>query len=237
MITTLLYPVRWGIFLIRCLLFGAYGLLNFAGKPGSRLIVPALAAATAWLCRLQLDAAIQARVLNVNWRRMPEPVTVEALAASGVVLAICVYVVLAPHLSREQSAASGLLRFFVRLALLLTVTGGGAYFAGYRLPADFMAVYAPWMEWQPTLADAVLILALIAAAFVYSVASRIVASVLGALPPAVRPLRPLRALRVKNRSVRPVVVRLAVPKLPRRRKPRPEMLPPHAPLGIGVSGD
>jgi hypothetical protein len=214
----MLAALRWVIFLVRWMLFAAYGLLQFASKPGSRLIVPALAAAAAYLCRPPLNAAIQTHMLVVDWRRMPEPVTVEALAASGIALAICVYVVLAPRVSGQPSAPIGLLRFFARLAVLLAVAGGAAHYDGYRVPPDFMAVYAPWMNWQPTLADAVLLLALIAAAFVYAGASRLLASVLGAFRPIVRPLRPLRRLKVKNRSIRPVVVRVAVPKLPKPRR-------------------
>jgi hypothetical protein len=75
------------------------------------------------------------------------------------------------------------------------------------------------MGWQPTLADAVLLFALVAAAFVYAVASRLLALVLGAFPPVVRPLRPLRRLRASKRAIRPVVVRVAVPKLAKRKRP------------------
>jgi hypothetical protein len=219
MITTLFYPLRWVIFLLRWIAYALWGLLNFAAKPGSRLVCPAAAAAAVFLCRLPLDAAASRYVLDVDWRQLPEPVTAEALAASGIALAICVYVVLAPRLSAEGTAASGLLRFFLRLTVLLTVAGSIGWLAGYRLPGDFMATYAPWMGWQPTLADAVLLFALVAAAFVYAVASRLLALVLGAFPPVVRPLRPLRRLRASKRAIRPVVVRVAVPKLAKRKRP------------------
>jgi hypothetical protein len=217
-LSNLFYVLRLVIFLLRWQLFAAYGLVNFFSKRAARLlIVPALAASATYLCRLPLDLAIQTYVLDVNWwRQLPEPLTVEVLAASGVAVAVCVYAMLPRHVEGQPpSVAFGLLGFLARLSVLVTVAGLAAHYYGYHPPPEFMA-YLP--DWHLTLADAVLVFVLIAAAFVYAVASCVLELVLGAFPPMVRPLRPMRALRVRNRKIRPVAVRLAVPKLPRRRR-------------------
>ena len=49
----------------------------------------------------------------------------------------------------------------------------------------------------------------------YVILSRILAVVLGTFPPIVRPLPPIRRLRVATRHIRPAVVRQVVPKLRR----------------------
>jgi hypothetical protein len=206
-----LYGGRWGVFFIRWIFYCAYGIVTFAGKPGSRWICPALAATGAYVWRLPLDAAIQTYVLDVNWRRMPEPVTMEAAGAACLALIICVGVVVVPRLPQEGTAASALVRFLLRLVLLLAVTGGGAWYAGYRLPPEFMACLP---DWQPTLADAVLISVLIAATFVYAVASKLLTLLLGAFPVVTRPLRPLRPLKAPSSVRKPARLRVVVPSLP-----------------------
>ena len=63
--------------------------------------------------------------------------------------------------------------------------------------------------------DTILALVFVLAACVYVALSRLLVLLLGAFPPVVRPLRPLRRPTLRLRSIRPVVVRLAVPRLPR----------------------
>lgn len=209
-----LYGGRWGVFVVRYALYALYNVAAFTTKLGSRIIVPVVAAAGAYVWRLPLDAEIRRYVLDVDWRQMPEPVTMEAAGAACLAFMVCVCVVVVPRLPAQGTAASSLVRFFLRLALLLTAIGGMAWYAGYRLPANFMAVYAPWMTWQPTLADAVLIFALIAAAFLYSLASRLLGLVLGAFPVMTKPLRPLRPLKAPSSARKPARLRLVVPSLP-----------------------
>jgi hypothetical protein len=212
--TSALYGGRWGVFGVRYALYAAYNLLAFITKLGSRIVVPAMAAVAAYVWRLPLDADIRRYVLDVNWRQMPEPVTMEAAGAACLALMVCVCVVVVPRLPQEGTAASALLRFFLRLALLLAAISGMAWYAGYRPPANFMNVYAPWMDWQPTLADGVLIFALVAASFVYSSASRLLGLVLGAFPVMTKPLRPLRRLRPTSSVRKPARLRVVVPSLP-----------------------
>lgn len=211
--TSALYGGRWGVFALRYALYQIYNIAAFTTKPGSRAICPAMAAVAAYVWRSPLDVAIQ-RVLDVDWRQMPEPVTMEAAGAACLALMVCVGVVVVPRLPQEGTAASALVRFFLRLALLLAVIGGMAWYAGYRLPTNFMNVYAPWMTWQPTLADGVLIFALVAASFVYSSASRLLGLVLGAFPVMTKPLRPLRRLMPTSSIRKPARLRLVVPSMP-----------------------
>ena len=60
--------------------------------------------------------------------------------------------------------------------------------------------------------DTILALVFVLAACVYVALSRLLVLLLGAFPPVVRPLR---RLTLRLRSIRPVVMRLAVPRLPR----------------------
>jgi hypothetical protein len=212
--TSALYGGRWGVFALRYALYQLYNVAAFTTKPGSRTICPAMAAAAVYVWRLPLDAEVRRYVLDVDWRQMPEPVTMEAAGAACLALMVCVGVVVVPRLPQEGTAASALMRFFLRLALLLAAISGMAWYAGYRPPANFMAVYAPWLTWQPTLADAALIFALVAASFLYSVASRLGSLVLGALPVATHPLRPLKPLKATSSVRKPARLRVVVPSLP-----------------------
>jgi hypothetical protein len=210
----LFYMLRWCIYLIRWLLFVAYGLVEFLSKPGSRLIVPVLAAAAAYLYRLPLDAAVKTYLFDVDWRHMPEPATLYTGAALGLFLTICIVVTLFP-------VHRGLLLFAVRFTFLAAIALAGAY--AYREELDVaLAANMPELGLQlrhmhMTAADAVLAFGLLLATCVYVTLSRLLVLLLGAFPPIVRPLRPMRALRVKNRRIRSVAVRIVVPKLPKRR--------------------
>lgn len=75
---------------------------------------------------------------------------------------------------------------------------------------DYRSVPEPW------LLDGLLGIAFIPAACAYVILSRMLAVVLGTFPPIIRPLPPMRRLNVSRRSMKPVVVRLVVPRLRRR---------------------
>jgi hypothetical protein len=139
-IYTLFYLVRWLIFLIRWVLALAYGLVTFFSKPGSRFILPVLAAAVTYAFLPMLHAKLHPVLLPYN-------------------------------------------------------------------------IGDPLESW---VADGILALGLVVATAAYVIASRILAVVLGAFPPIIRPLPPMRRLRVKARVIVPAVVRLVVPPLPRR---------------------
>jgi len=215
-----LHAAKWVVYVARLALYAAYGCLQFLSKPGSRLIVPVLALAAAYAYWSPLDAVIERTVLHADWRHMPEPATLYTVAALGPLLAICVCVTLFPVV------ANGLLLFMARLAVLVALLVAGAYLYRAELAAALVQ-YAPELEWQlkplqATVADAIAVLALLLATCVYVTLSRLLVLLLGAFPPVVRPLRPLRALRVRNRRIRPVVVRMAVPRLPGRSRVIPE---------------
>ena len=70
---------------------------------------------------------------------------------------------------------------------------------------------------EPLLLDFGVALGLTAVICAYLLLSRALGVVLGVFPPLTRPLPPLRRLKVKTRPVRPVIVSVKVPKLPRRR--------------------
>jgi hypothetical protein len=206
MTANLFYALRCGVFVIHWMLFIAYGLLQFVSKPGSRLIVPALAVAFSIYCRLPLERLMLWYLRRVDWQQMP--VTFGTMLLLCLVLAIAVCVALC--------AFYGVLRLFVLVVLALAVLQY-THWQGFDIAAHL------------NILDAMLALALVLTSCIYVVLSHLLILLLGVFPPAARPLRPLRTLKVKNRAVRPVVVRMAVPELPRRRgTPRVETLLPGA---------
>jgi hypothetical protein len=148
---------------------------------------------------------------------MPEPATLYSVSAIGLFLTICVVVTLLP-------VHRGLLLFAVRLAFLAAVALAIAYAYQEEIAAAFAANMPELARQVPhlhlTRLDAMLALGLLLATCVYVTLSRLLVLLIGAFPPIVRPLRPLRRLRVKNRIVKPVAVRVVVPKLPKRRTTR-----------------
>jgi hypothetical protein len=233
--STLSYLLRWGLYLIRWLLFAVYGTVQFVSKPGSCLIIPALALAAAWYLRQPLDAAIDRYVLDADWQQLPRA-TLEAMACVGLVLAICVYAAVSPRLLHIRAAmdhGGSVLRFLGRLGLLLAVALAGAYY--YQLPIyskitgylSAMDLPNPMNVSAPTLPDALLVFGFVLATCAYLALSRLLTLLIGVFPPFVRPLPPMRALQVRNRGVRSVVVRMAVPKLstPRRTRRVETLLP------------
>jgi hypothetical protein len=146
----LFFLLRWLIYLVRRVLSVLYGLLAFVGKPGSRIIVPVVAVALAYLMRPYVHAVLTPYALEFDPTERPDPLLLDGIAVAAIVIGACAYVLL----------------------------------------------------------------------------SRAVGLVLGAFPPLTRPLPPLRRIRLKARPVKPVVVSLKVPKLPRRRwKLRPMRVP------------
>jgi hypothetical protein len=210
MTANLLYALRWFVWLLRWMLSIAYGcLLQFVSKPGSRLIVPALAAPIAYSYRYPLVRLV---LQAFAWHGA----TPGMLMAIGFALAVCVVVTVAPAWAWLRPAVKLMVLAALVLAVLQYTHWQGFDIAAY---ADAATVFI----------DTILALVFVLAACVYVALSRLLVLLLGAFPPAVRPLRPLRTLRVKNRTVRPVVVRMAVPNLPRRsRTPRVETLLPGA---------
>ena len=77
----------------------------------------------------------------------------------------------------------------------------------FGLPLSFDNLFA-------VLVDAVTFVVLVVICWVYVYLSRSIGLVLGIFPPIARPLQPLGRLRATSDTVRPVVVRLAVPPLP-----------------------
>lgn len=236
MAAPLIYLLRWGAFLLRSVLYAGYSLLEFVSKPGSCLIVPVLALAASWRYRPALESAIDKYLLALDWQRLQHlpPASLQWGAALGLALALCVYVALARHvfrIRRTLTAFAGLLRFTLRLAALLIVGGLAAAFY-YDVPVNSdmagrlvaylnfdIAGYVPEFDWrhmQEPARIAVWALGLVLATCVYLALSRLLTLLLGAFPPVARPLRPLRRLRSKSRCVRPVAVRIAVPRLRER---------------------
>ena len=78
---------------------------------------------------------------------------------------------------------------------------------------SFDAGYQP----ESGLLDVAAIIAVLAAILTYVLASRILAVTLGAFPMPMRPLPPQRRLKATKTEIKPAVVRLAVPPLPKRR--------------------
>jgi hypothetical protein len=87
----------------------------------------------------------------------------------------------------------------------------------HRVLFPYVLALDGWQQPDPLLLDAVALLGITIALCVYVLLSRALALVLGAFPPMGKPLPPLRRLKVKQRPLRPVIVSIRVPKLPRRR--------------------
>ena len=88
-----------------------------------------------------------------------------------------------------------------------------------ELHAELIAVVSryPLRQIPPPLGlDGILVVLALLAEVIYALLSSVLSIVLGTFPPLNWPLPPLRPLIVKTRRIRPVVVRMAVPPLPKR---------------------
>lgn len=94
LVHALLYLVQWLFYVVRLVFSLTYGLIAFVSKPGSRVIVPSLAAVALFLWREPLYpfalAALQAADLPLE----PEPWLLDGLLGVGFILAACGYVLL-----------------------------------------------------------------------------------------------------------------------------------------------
>lgn len=71
--------MRWLFYLFRLLMFRATSMLQFFGKPGSRIIVPALIAAVAFLARPYWHAVITAQLRTVDPGLYPETIVLDVM--------------------------------------------------------------------------------------------------------------------------------------------------------------
>ena len=230
------HALRWCVYLIHWLAFSAYGLLQFSSKPGSRSIVPVVAAGAAYYFEEPLDAFMSWCVQQVDWHHLPaSPAALYPAITVAAVLAACVYFTVARHSWRARRAfrfwgalVGGMLRILLKLAVLAAAAFAVAWYLEMPIVPEIMrrihTATLPQAGMQTViktarelpLSDVLLVVALGVASCVYAALSRILATVLGTFPPITRPLRPLRRLTVKNRAVKSVAVRVVVPKLPRR---------------------
>ena len=91
---TLLYLAQWVVYLIRLLFAWAYSLLQFVSKPGSRLIVPVVAAPILFVMREELYPQVDAFLRAIDFQTTPDALLFDALLAIGFTLAACGYVIL-----------------------------------------------------------------------------------------------------------------------------------------------
>jgi hypothetical protein len=90
----LFFALCWVIYLLRRVLSVVYGLLEFISKPGSRIIAPIAAVILAYECRPTLHHFLAPFMLAFDPMHRPEPLLLDAVAALGLTLAICAYVLL-----------------------------------------------------------------------------------------------------------------------------------------------
>jgi hypothetical protein len=203
---------RWGVFGLRYLAYSAYGFLAFIGKPGSRLIVFALACLAAWQWRDWLEFQMVDWAYRLDMHHLPAT----AYVVAGIVV-VCVGVTLSTERARQALALTGgALRFALRLAFVVLAFGLIAYACNVQMPtlAD-LAAYAPHLDGVnigPL--DVALGLCVIVASCVYMCLSKLMTLLLGAFPVVTRPLRPLKPLKAVTRVIRPARVRIVVPPLP-----------------------
>jgi hypothetical protein len=183
---------RWFVYAVRLVLYLVYGLLAFVAKPASPAIVAALAAPVAYVYRLPLLRL----VVLTDWHA----VTPGVLLLAGLALMVCMAVTFAPLLA--------LLRPVVRLVVIAALALAVLQYTHWR-GFDI----ASRLDTKTAVIDAIVALEFVLAASVYGALSRVLTLVLGAFPPMVRPLRPLRRLKATGQAVKPVRVSLAVPPL------------------------
>jgi hypothetical protein len=193
---------RWGVYLVRFALYGAYGLLTFFSKPGSRLLVPALAAFLAYTNCYRVAAGLVSLLVDFDWRHLSWGFYVGML-----LWAVCVFVTVASY--REHLRPVWLvLRFLIRLAVLLILVVIIALIGGAHLPTLDLSGISP-----AVIVDMALLPPLLSAVCVYIAFSRLLTVVLGTFPPVVRPLAPMAPLKASGQALKPVRVSLAVPRL------------------------
>lgn len=88
------YGARLLIYLLRLVLFAAYGVLQFIGKPGSRYIVTVGIAVLAYMGREYLRWVSYHFLRGFLEGKTPDPLMVDALVVLAVVLAACAYIIL-----------------------------------------------------------------------------------------------------------------------------------------------
>jgi hypothetical protein len=207
MMSTLFYELRWVVFLIRCILYLAYGLLETVSKRGSRLVFPAITLAVSVYDRHAMENEIAWCLRQVNWQHMPVSLGMMLMLVFALAVGMCLLLFF----------AFGMLRIAVLGVLALVAVHYYQWPPGYDIAA--------YLDFRDVMLAAMFVVAVCA----YVAFSLILSLVLGIFPPIVRPLKPLRRLTAQNRPIRPVVVRIAVPKLPRPRPPRRvETLQPEA---------
>jgi hypothetical protein len=115
----------------------------------------------------------------------------------------------------------GLLRFFSKPGSRILVPLALIVAALLTRPALHIVItyqlrtFDPGFEPESWLLDTLLALSVLVVIVAYRLGSRILAIMLGAFPPPLRPLPPMRRLEPTDTKITPAVVRVAVPPLPR----------------------
>ena len=204
----LLYLAQWGFFAVRWLAALLYRVLHFLSSRGALFIVPVVAAVALVQFRPELH-------LYLTDDLLPEfrPGHTPSAASMDVLLAVLLALAFLAH---------GLLARLLHFPrLLLTPLLGTAALLMFRstLHTELTSLVQQYPLSQmpgPVALDVLLVVLLLLAFVLYRPLSHGLWIVLGTFPPLNWPLPPQRPLTVKLRRIRSVVVRMAVPSLPKR---------------------
>jgi hypothetical protein len=204
----LLYLGQWVVFAIHGLLALAYRVALFLSSRGSLLIVPVLVALAVFQFHEFFRDGVRDLLLEFRPGDVPAPLALDVLLAALLALAILLYRLVAHRLA-------------IKRFLLVPVLAGLALVL-FRAPLhdELKLLLLPYPLEQmpdPVTLDVVLVVLLLLALVLYQPFSHMLWVVLGTFPQLSWPLRPFLRLRPEARPIAPVPVRLAVPKLPRRR--------------------
>lgn len=85
--------MRWLFYLLRLLIFRLFGVLHFFGKPGSRIIIPVLLAATAFLTRPYWHEVITGRLRTADPGLEPETAVLDVVLFVSAMLLCLAYAI------------------------------------------------------------------------------------------------------------------------------------------------
>lgn len=85
--------MRWLFYLFRLLIYRAFGVLHFFGKPGSRLIIPGLIAALAFLARPYWHEVITGQLRTADPGLEPETAVLDVVLFVSTALLCLAYAI------------------------------------------------------------------------------------------------------------------------------------------------
>lgn len=206
----LVYLALWVVFAVRGLWVVIYRLLHFvSSRQGALFILPILAVIGLLQFRAELrDLLTRYVLIELRPGHTPSTLALDVLLVISLALVLLVRRLLARWMLFDEKLV---------IAVLIAVVM--VYFRS-SLHGQLTLLVHQYPLWQippPEMLDALLVVLCALAWLLYQPLTHTIWIILGLFAPPTWPIMPMRPLTAKSRRIRPVEVRMVVPRLPRRR--------------------